>query len=213
MSRLRLNKIINPTIAAPTGKMELFASSDTPSLIRTNDESGNIVTLTPLNNYSVIAQTPAATTRTYLTGSKIPVPISKLKIGSAFYWCFNMTKTGAGVAASTIDVAIGPAGTTADSAILSFTKPGGSAVIDEGMVEIWATVRGPLTAACVIVGEMIMTHNLAATGHMIIPVCCVNTVSAGFDATVASLQVGICLTSGAADAITIQQVFAEAYNL
>ena len=213
MSRLRLNKVANPSQAAPAGKVEVFTSNDTPSLLRTNDESSNIVTLTPITNYAVIAQTPAATTRTYLTGSKIAVPLSKLKIGSTFYWAFNMTKTGAGVAASTIDIAIGTAGTVADSAIVSFAKPGGTAVIDEALCEIWMTIRGPLTASCIAVGEFVMTHNLAATGHAQIPVVVVNTVSAGFDATVASLMVGLCLTSGAADAITIQQVFAQAIGL
>ena len=63
MSRLRLNKVANPTQAAPAGKVEVFTSNDTPSLFRTNDESNNIVTLTPINNYAVTSQTPAATTR------------------------------------------------------------------------------------------------------------------------------------------------------
>ena len=213
MSRLRFNKIINPTQAAPSDKVELFASGDTPALLRTNDGSSNIVTLTPINNYSVTSQSIGAASRTYIVGSKIAVPVSKLKIGSTFYWAFNMTKTGAGVAASTIDIAIGAAGTTGDSAIVSFAKPGGSGVIDEALCEIWATVRGPLTAACIMTGEFIMTHNLAATGHASIPVVVVNTVSSGFDATVASLMVGLCLTTGASDAITIQQVFAQAVNL
>ena len=40
-----------------------------------------------------------------------------------------------------------------------------------------------------------------------------NTVSAGFDMTIANLNVGLCLTSGAADAITIQTVLTEVFNL
>src|SRR5207248_2482303 len=65
-----------------------------------------------LNNaYTGTGQTPAAATRTYLTGSNIAVPVGKLRIGTCFEWNFNMTKTGAGTAASTIDVAVGTAGT------------------------------------------------------------------------------------------------------
>src|SRR5256885_7519892 len=58
---------------------------------------------TVLNNFSTASQAPAATTRTYLTGSNITVPVGKLRIGTFFRWKFNMTKTGAGTATSTID--------------------------------------------------------------------------------------------------------------
>jgi hypothetical protein len=58
-----------------------------------------------------------------------------------------------------------------------------------------------------------MTHNLSATGHATIPVVDVTTISAGFDVTVASLFVGLCITSGASDAITIEQVLTECWNL
>lgn len=166
-----------------------------------------------LGNYSVTSQAISATTRTYLTGSAITIPSTKLKIGSKLSWKFNITKTAAGTASSTIDVCLGTAGATADSAVLSFTKPAGTAAADEGYVTIDVIVRGPLSASGILVGEMVVMHNLAATGHMVIPVAVVNTVSSVFDVTTASLIAGVCLTTGSSDAITVQQVTAQAFNL
>jgi hypothetical protein len=158
--------------------------------------------------FSVAAQTPAAATRTYITGSAIPISKAGLRAGHIFRWTFNLTKTAAGNAASTFDICVGTAGTTADTARVSFTKPAGSAAADEARVVIEAIVR-TATATGVMVGEFSLTHNLENTGHMVIPCCCINTVSAAFDMTTADLIVGVCITSGAADAITIQQVIAE----
>src|SRR6266567_3857228 len=162
------------------------------------------------------AQTPAATVRTYVTGSAIAVPTGKLRIGTFFKWQFDITKTAAGSAASTFDIAFGTAGTTADTARVSFTKPAGTAAADVGIVWITAVVRGPLSASGIVSGNFNLDHVGGATGllgHCAEPNICVNQVSGPFDVTVASLIVGICITTGAADAITIQQVIAEAGNL
>jgi hypothetical protein len=168
--------------------------------------------LVSTNNFSVAAQTPAAATRTYIAGSKITVP-GNLQIGTIFRWKLNLRKTAAGVAPSTFDVAVGTNGTTADTARLSFTKPAGTAAADEGFVTIEAIVRGPLSISGIMVGELVMMHNGNTVGHMVIPVAVVNVVSGAFDVTPAGLFVGLCLTSGAADAITIEQVTAEALNV
>lgn len=163
-------------------------------------------------NASVAAQSPAAATRTYITNSNLSVPTNKLQVGTCFRWVFNMTKTAAGIATSTIAIAVGTAGTTADTDRVSFTKPAGTAVVDEGWIEIVAVVRS-IGATGVISGEIFVTHNLATTGHMAQQCFVANTISAGFDMTVANLIVGLTITTGAADAITIQQVTAEAWNL
>src|SRR6266568_2090483 len=151
------------------------------------------------------AQTPAATVRTYIAGSAIAVPTGKLRIGTFFKWQFDITKTAAGSAASTFDIAFGTAGTTADTARVSFTKTAGTAAADVGMVNIAAVVRGPLSAAGVVSGNFHLSHVGGATGllgHCVEPNVDVNTISAGFDVTVAGLIVGICITTGASDAIT-----------
>ena len=167
-------------------------------------------------NASTSVQTPSATVRTYLAGSAIAVPASKLQIGSIFRWEFDMTKTAAGVAVSTFDIAVGTAGTTADTARVSFTKSGGTAAAEAGMVTLTAVCRGPLSAAGIFSGVFQLTHVGGATGltgHIQNVSQIVAAQSAGFDVTVANLIVGLCITTGAADVITIQQVLAMAFNL
>ena len=161
-----------------------------------------------VKNSSAVAQTPAAATRTYLAGSALKVPRGGLKVGDTFRWVFNMTKTAAGTATSTIDIAVGTAGTTADTARVSFTKPAGTAAIDEARVVVEAVVQS-VSATGVVVGILNLTHNLAATGHAQVPSVNLTTVSAGFDNDDEELYFGLCLTSGASDAITINVVTAE----
>lgn len=212
MAELDTTNIASTSILTPaSGVTAVFVDSD--KKLKSKNDAGYIINASSFNNFSTSAQTPAATTRTYLTGSALSVPPGKLQIGTLFRWTFDMTKTNAGTAASTIDIAFGTAGTTADTARVSFTKPAGTAVVDTAFCTIVAIVRGPLTSAGVVSGVFEMTHNLAATGHATIPCVVVNTISAGFDITVANLIVGLCITTGAADAITIQQVTAEAMNL
>jgi hypothetical protein len=179
--------------------------------VRAKDTLGNDTALSTVTVASTTSQAPAATVRTYIAGTALPVPKVKLQIGTRLRWKFSMTKTGAGSAASTIDVAVGTAGTTADAARLSFTKPAGTAAVDEGTVVIDVVIRS-IGASGVAVGQMTVTHNLAATGHMVIPCADVNVVSAGFDMTVADLIVGLCITTGASDAITIQLACGEIVN-
>jgi hypothetical protein len=161
-----------------------------------------------VKNASAAAQTPAAATRTYIAGSALKVPVGGLKVGDVLRWVFNMTKTAAGTATSTIDIAFGTAATTADTARVSFTKPAGTAVVDEGRVVVEAVVQS-VSATGVVVGIFNLTHNLAATGHAQIPSVNVATVSAGFDNDGEDLYVGLCITTGASDAITITFVSAE----
>jgi hypothetical protein len=164
------------------------------------------------SNFTTVQQAPAAATLTKITGSEIALPINKLRIGAILRWRFNMAKTAAGSASSTFDIRLGTLGTSADAAVITFTKPAGTAAADEGYVEIEATIRGPLSASGKVVGTFKMVHNLAATGHAIIPAVVVTTVSGNVDLTVAGLIATLSVTSGAADAITIEQVSAELLN-
>lgn len=164
-----------------------------------------------LNNYSTASQSITAATRTYITGSNLSFTAGLLRAGTILRWRFNITKTAAGTATSTYDICFGTAGTTSDTARVSFTKPAGTAVVDEGWVEIQAVVR-TATSTGTVVGEFTLRHNLSSTGHATIPNVCVTTTSSTFDLTAAT-NVGVCITSGASDAITIQQVTAEAINL
>lgn len=175
-------------------------------------KDGNWALPTGYINASATTQTPIAATRTYLAGSSLTFVAGQLQVGTIFRWKFNMTKTNAGTATSTIDVAFGTAGTTADTAILSFTKPAGTAVADEGWVEIEAIIKANSATVGVVTGEFRLIHNLAATGHAQIPCVVVNAVSSSFN-TFTPTTVGVCITTGASDAITIDAVTADASKL
>jgi hypothetical protein len=161
-----------------------------------------------VKNQSTAAQTPAATVRTNIAGGNLPVPPAGLKVGTRLRWVFQMTKTAAGSAASTFDIALGTTGTVADAAVVSFTKPAGTAAADEGRVVIEALVK-TVSATGVINGEFTLVHNLAATGHAVIPCVVVFTASGATDLTPQNLIASLNITSGAADAITIGMVDSE----
>ena len=164
-------------------------------------------------SWSTGAQTPSAGTRTYLTGSALTIPATKLQIGTVLRWRFNATKTAAGTAACTFEVCFGTAGGTADTARLAFTKPAGTAAADEGWFAIDCICRGPLSGSGIVVGEFRLVHNLNATGHATVPIVVLNTVSGAFDVTVASLIAGLAFTAGASEAYTIQQMNGEIHNV
>ena len=164
-------------------------------------------------SFSTASQAPSAGTRTYLTGSALTIPASKLQIGTVLRWRFNATKTAAGTASSTFEVCFGTAGGTADTARVSFTKPAGTAAADEAWIAIDCIVRGPLSGSGVVVGEFRLVHNLNATGHATVPIIVLNTVSGTFDVTVASLIAGLAVSPGASEAYTIQQMNGEIRNI
>ena len=202
---------VQSVAATPSAGQAVLAVNTTTKRVQTVDDAGFKRTLGYVN-FSTASQAPTASARTYITGSNIVMPAGALQVGTIFRWTFDMTKTAAGTAASTFDICFGTAGTTADTARVSFTKPAGTAAVDAGQVVITAVVRGPVGASGVVAGHFNLNHNLAATGHAVIPVVDVTTVSAAFDITTPT-NVGVCITSGASDAITIQLVLAEAWNL
>lgn len=152
---------------------------------------------------STAQQAFTAATRAAVAGTILKVPPGGLKAGSRYRAKFNVAKTGAGTATSTVDVSVGPLATGLNTARLSFTKPAGTAVADEGVIEVDVLVRS-VSATGVIAGEMTLIHNLAATGHAQIPVVAVSAVSAAFDNTAEDLYIAVSLTTGAADVVTAE---------
>lgn len=210
MSEINFTNIAATSISTPASGVTSGFVETIDGTFKRKNSSGYINSFQ--NSISTASQAITAATRTYITGTNIKVGTTKLQVGSMFRWRFNITKTAAGIATSTFDIAVGTNGTTADTARVSFTKPIGTAVIDEGWVEIYCIVRS-IGASGVLVGEFTLVHNLASTGHATIPIVVVNTVGAGFDMTVVNLQIGICITSGASDAITIQMVMSEWWDV
>lgn len=165
-------------------------------------------------NQSVAAQGAGFATDTYLTGSSIAIPANSLKIGTRYHLIFNVSKTAAGLATPVLSVRFGTAGSTADTARLTFTFLAGTAVADIGTFEIFATFRtvGSGTSA-VIQGTGRVEHSLSTTGLQNLPTKVLTVTSGGFDSTVASSIIGVSVNGGASAAWTVQQVQAELQNL
>jgi len=196
--------------ATPSAGQAVLSFNNTTKALQSKNDAG-LVRSYGFKNFSTTSQV-ITTARTYITGSNIAIPAGALQVGSIFRWTFDVTKTAAGIAASTYDICFGTAGTTADTARVSFSKPAGTAAIDNGQVVIQAVCRGPVGASGVVAGHFNLTHNLAATGHAVIPVVDVTTVSSAFDITTPT-NIGVCLTGGASDSVTLQLVIAEAWNI
>lgn len=165
---------------------------------------------TSVKNAAVAAQAPVAATRTYITGSQLAVPNGGLSVGSKFKFKLAIAKTAAGSATSTFDVAIGVNGTVADAAAVSFVKPAGTAAADEAVVTVEGTVTAISKTAGGIVAEFVLAHNLEVTGHALTPNVVLSSIVTNADTSLAdALFIGLCVTTGAADAITIHYAEAE----
>lgn len=174
------------------------------------------VTLNPTNrSISTVAAAYAADT--YLAGSSIVIPAGGPIVGTVYRCKFDMVKTAAGVAAFTVNVRYGTAGTVADASILALAFAVGTAVADTGLFEINLHFRtvGSGTAA-VIVATIKCDHHLAATGLITTGASGygqVTSVSAGFDSTPAGSILGISVNGGAAFAGTNTIVETDTANL
>lgn len=165
------------------------------------------------NNISTSNQTPAAGTDTILTGSTITIPPSKIKIGSRFRYSITIAKTAAGTVASTFTFRIGTnGGTTADTAVLTFSTGTGTAAIDTGEFELDIVCRGPLTSSAIFQGTLILTHNLSVTGWSTTGVCVASTSSA-FDITQTNLTASVSFNGGTSLVATVSLVAADTVNL
>lgn len=149
---------------------------------------------------------------TYLTGSSLLVS-GRLKTGTVIEWVLRMTKTAAGTAAPTWIIRFGTAGTTADTARVTFTGAAQTAATDTGFVQITAIVN-PYSSSGVLIGGLEMHHTGTTTGFLNGAQGQMLTVtSAAFDMTVAGSRIGLSVNPGASGVWTHQLVAVRAYGL
>jgi hypothetical protein len=160
---------------------------------------------------SVADQAISAATLTQLTGSLIAVPPQGFQVGAKFRWTFKASKTAAGTAARTFHVRIGTAGTTADAIVASFTMGTPTAAVDQAEFIVELVVR-TLGAAATAYAYLRMTHQLAATGFSTLPGECINGSMSTFNSTTAKQYISVSVTTGAAEAITVQSCGVECLN-
>lgn len=144
---------------------------------------------------------------TYLDGSKLALPTGLIRAGTTMYWCFDVVKTNAGTAAPTVIIRFGTAGAIGDTARVTFTFTAQTAVVDRGVIEVWANFRtvGSGTSA-VIAATTRLEHQLAVTGLNVTQPAGMQTLavtSGGFDSTIASSFVGLSVNGGASAAWTV----------
>jgi hypothetical protein len=170
-----------------------------------------------ITNSAVSGATPAAATETVLAGSQIVLP-NGLKVGAKFKWRVSMTKTAAGTGNSSFKVktnttATVATGTTAGAATaLTLTFPTAeTAAAGSAIVDIEAIVQEVDAAAGIVFGQLQATSTAtAATGFSNQQVAAVGTA---IDTSGDVESVGLTITTGAADVVTVNYVEAEATGL
>jgi hypothetical protein len=199
MADILLDNQAIPTTPA-SGKILIFGESAGKRLATRND-AGTTTILGAVQNQNT-ADVTANAADTYLTGSNLVVPTGfALQAGTKLRWRIGMTKSGAGTAS------------VADTARCTFTSPSlQTGVADVGYVDIIAVLRN-VGASGVLAGILSMTHGLAATGFASVSTVVVQATSAGFDTTVAGLNLGISVNPGASGVWTHQVIEAEMLNI
>lgn len=158
-------------------------------------------------NYATAAQGPGFAADTYVVGSAIPVlGIGALRVGRLYHWRFIISKTAAGTATPILTVRVGTAGSTADTARLTFTWGAGSAAIDRGEIELEALVTA-IGATAVLRGKANWTTNLTTTG-LTNAVKALQVTSSAFDITPANQLIGCSYNGGTSAVHTVEWVSA-----
>lgn len=145
-----------------------------------------------------IADATGFASDTYLAGSAVAIGRAPTA-GRATYRCsFDMTKTAAGTATPIIIVRFGTAGTTSDTARLTFTFAAGTAAVDSGVFEVVANFR-VVGSVATMAGYCECRHALAATGLVSTGAAgngIVFATASAFDATVAASSIGVSFNGG-----------------
>lgn len=171
----------------------------------------------PMCNASVADQTGFASD-TYLIGSSIAIPETRIQAKSTYNVRFDMVKTNAGTQTATMNVRWGTAASTADTSRLLFTFPSAqTAAIDTARVEINVNFRtvGSSTNA-VIYGELVLWRTNTTTGFLstsALQFTSIKVLASGFDSTVAASTIGVSINGGTSAAYTIRGVQATLLNI
>jgi hypothetical protein len=126
-------------------------------------------------------------TNTLVPGSTITIPTAgSWKINGAYHCGFDMGKTAAGVAAISINVHMGTLGTTGDAIVATVTLSAGTAAIDFGFFDVYATfqaVGGGTTAKIVVYVRLIKAGTTTGLVNNNLNVLVQGVTSAGFNST------------------------------
>lgn len=164
-----------------------------------------------LSGSSNTADQTANAADTYLAGSAFNL-YGRIKQGTVLSWNISATKTGAGTATPIWNVRFGTAGTTADTARITFTGLAQTGVADTGYFYIVVVFRS-IGASGVASGTYTLSHPLAATGFATQATDVKQATSASFDTTTTNLLAGVSVNPGSLGVWTIKDVAMTAANL
>jgi hypothetical protein len=163
-------------------------------------------------NFAAAASAAGFAADTYVVGSAIPVlGLGALRVGRSYHWRLVISKTAAGIATPILIVRVGTAGSTADTARLTFTWGAGTAAIDRGEIELDVIVL-VTGATAQLRGKANWTTNLTTTG-LTNAVKALVVTSAAFDITPANQLIGLSYNGGTSAVHTIEDVRAYTDNL
>lgn len=168
----------------------------------------------PLVVASTASQGPGFAADTYVTGSGISVPVTRIQAQTLYRCTIQVSKTAAGTATPAFTLRFGTAGTTADASIGSYTSTAQTAAVDDGMIEVWGLFNsvGSGTSA-VVRSSFRLSHLNASTGFAGRAITFGTALSAGFNSTTSGSIMGVSLNGGTSAAWTVNMVAAELINL
>lgn len=211
MAKVVLDNQSAPSTPA-SGATGLYVDSTNKELT-TRDDAGVTKTVRTLCN---AGSTTTNGADIYIVGSNIAVPPTLVRVGSVFTWELFVSKTAACTSAPVYNIRVGTAGTTADTARLTFTSGSNqTAATDNGLLVIAAVVT-TAGASGVISGAYQLSHKNASTGFASVQTDGQGpTASAAFDLTVANLIFGLSINPGntGANAVWTITTIATGMNL
>lgn len=165
-------------------------------------------------NLSIADQSPVAAVLTHIQGSLITIPPQGFQVGTTFRWTMTASKTAAGTAARTFHVRVGSTGSTSDAIVATLTMPVGTAAVDTGKFTLIG-IMSAIGASANMRTALTLTHaGGSATVGGFTALSINSPVLIGTPTTFNSVMSGlsylsVTVTTGAAEAITFQQVITE----
>lgn len=182
------------------------------------DDAGRLTTLQSgiVTNCNTGTVSPGAS-NFYITGSSLALGASTIQVGTSWEWVFGITKSTAGTGTPVWTIVFGTAGTTADTARVTFTaSTAQTAVADRAVVRINAVARA-VGASGVVAGIYEFNHIIVGATGFSTPASTqveqLSTVSGTFDTTTASMIVGVCVNAGTGSAWSIETVQSKMFGV
>lgn len=203
------------TPSAGKGALYIDNTKKAPSMV---DDAGRITTLQSglVTNCNTGTVSPGAA-NAYITGSSLALGASVIQAGTTWEWVFGITKSTAGTGTPVWTIVFGTAGTTADTARVTFTaSTAQTAAADRASVYINAVCR-TAGASGVVAGIYTFTHNTVGATGFSTPASSqteiLSTVSSSFDTTTANMIVGVCVNAGTGSAWSVETVQSKMWGI